>query len=555
MKTNLKNNLLDSFEKIFETTKGKEFNDKHLKDKFNELKTVCDYFKCTDVQATFISIIFVISCKNGYATNQEIHEHFDSSAILLMRYNDDIENLKEKGLLRYTLHPKGRYRIAYVDEEVYIVPEKITQAILNNESLPKLKNENCNNIFDLLEKLEKIKKEAENGELNGETLLRENQRFINANKRFKLIEKILFYKLSAIDYFIYFDLVWNKINGGTFIDAETCIDLIFKEKSKKIDYVQELLNEDNKLLINDLIEIEEAEYLSGTRLKLTEKSLAIIQECGIKMYVKTKKSKYIIKPENIKSKKLIYNKKEAEELDMLSGFIKEKKFKDLQKSLKSKNLIPGITALFYGEPGTGKTESVFQLARKSKRELLNIDMSKTKSMWFGQSEKLVRQLFEDYREYAKRQDKTPILFFNEADGVISKRKDIGFSNVSQTENAIQNIILEELERFEGIFFATTNLLQNIDKAFERRFLFKIEFCKPDKDSSAKIWKAKFPILTVKQCIQLSEQYNFSGGELENILRKTEMHQLLNNEPVCIAKIKEFCDAERWGKREKNRIGF
>jgi SpoVK/Ycf46/Vps4 family AAA+-type ATPase len=553
--TNLKKDILDSFEKIFETTKAKVFNEKLLNDNSQEIKTICDYFNCTDIQAAFISIIFVISCKDGYATNQEIHEHFNSSAMLLMRYNDDIEELKESGILKYTLHPKGRYRKSYVNEEVYIVPDKITQAILNNEALPKLKNDNCNSIFELLETLEKIREEAENGELNGESLLRENQRFIHTNKKFKLIENILNYKLSDIDNFIYFDLVWNKINGIQTIDIETCIDLIYEEKSKKISYVQQLLNEDNKLLINDLIEIEGKDYFNGTRLKLSEKSLNIMQECGIKMDVKTKQSKYIIRPENIKSKKLIYNKKEAEELEMLSSFIKEKKFKELQKSLKAKNLIPGITALFYGEPGTGKTESVLQLARKSKRELLNIDMSRTKSMWFGESEKIVRQLFDDYREYTKRCDKTPILFFNEADGVISKRKDVESSNVSQTENAIQNIILEELERFEGIFFATTNLLQNIDKAFERRFLFKIEFCKPDKDSSAKIWKAKFPYLKIKQCIQLSEQYNFSGGELENILRKTEMQQLLNNEQVCIEKIKEFCNAERWDRRERSRVGF
>lgn len=73
----------------------------------------------------------------------------------------------------------------------------------------------------------------------------------------------------------------------------------------------------------------------------------------------------------------------------------------------------------------------------------------------------------------------PVLLFNEADAIISKRKDVGRSNVAQTENAMQNIILEELENFEGIFIATTNLVSHLITAFERRFLFKIEFRKPE----------------------------------------------------------------------------
>ena len=64
----------------------------------------------------------------------------------------------------------------------------------------------------------------------------------------------------------------------------------------------------------------------------------------------------------------------------------------------------------------------------------------------------------------------PILLFNEADAVFSKRKDVNNGNVAQTENAIQNIILEEMENLDGILIATTNLADNLDGAFERRFV-------------------------------------------------------------------------------------
>ncbi len=78
------------------------------------------------------------------------------------------------------------------------------------------------------------------------------------------------------------------------------------------------------------------------------------------------------------------------------------------------------------------------------------------------------------------------LLFNEADGVFGKRKDNPSSNVTQTEIAIQNIILEEMEKLDGILFATTNLTDNLDKAFERRFLFKIRFDKPTLEAKTNI---------------------------------------------------------------------
>jgi SpoVK/Ycf46/Vps4 family AAA+-type ATPase len=71
-------------------------------------------------------------------------------------------------------------------------------------------------------------------------------------------------------------------------------------------------------------------------------------------------------------------------------------------------------------------------------------------------------------------------------------KSIGSGNVDQTENAIQNIILEEMENLDGILIATTNLTENLDKAFERRFLFKIRFDKPTLEAKTNIWKDKIP---------------------------------------------------------------
>ena len=82
-----------------------------------------------------------------------------------------------------------------------------------------------------------------------------------------------------------------------------------------------------------------------------------------------------------------------------------------------------------------------------------VDISETKSMWYGESEKRIKKIFDTYRGYLKTCDIAPILLFNEADAVIGKRKEAGQGSIDQTENAIQNILLQEMENLEGIMIA------------------------------------------------------------------------------------------------------
>ena len=147
--------------------------------------------------------------------------------------------------------------------------------------------------------------------------------------------------------------------------------------------------------------------------------------------------------------------------------------------------------------------------------------------------------------------------FNEADAIIGKRKEANSSSVAQTENTIQNIILQEMENLDGIMIATTNLTQNLDSAFERRFLFKIDFKKPKPEVKAKIWKSMIHSLTKQEAIELSNSFDFSGGEIENIVRKYTIDSILTNTKPSIDKIRMYCETEKLENKNspKNKIGF
>ena len=183
-------------------------------------------------------------------------------------------------------------------------------------------------------------------------------------------------------------------------------------------------------------------------------------------------------------------------------------------------------------------------------------MTKLKSKWVGESEKSVRGVFRMYRSLCKNSEKAPILLFNEADAIFSKRIENVEQSVDQMNNAIQNIILEEMESIDGILIATTNLLTNLDPAFERRFIFKVEFKLPEKDSRAKIWKSMIPSLSEEDAVSLAERFTFSGGNIENIARKSTVEYVLSGNHPTLSSLETYCEEEILKRKEKrNKIGF
>ncbi|PZX92020.1 hypothetical protein DOS84_18170 [Flavobacterium aquariorum] len=268
------------------------------------------------------------------------------------------------------------------------------------------------------------------------------------------------------------------------------------------------------------------------------------------------KDKRLIYSDQILKRNLLYNTSEALQLEPIKKSLSNTAFSKLQSRLKSKNMSTGITALLYGAPGTGKTETVYQLAKKFNRPVFKVEISETKSMWFGESQKLVKKVFTDYYNFKKKHKTCPILLFNEADAIIGKRKNTGSSPIADTENAIQNVLLEELENFDGILFATSNLVANLDAAFERRFLFKVKFENPNTENAAEIWRNKLPILSVSEAFKLASQFSYSGGEMENIARKSLMDEIIFGTKPDFKRILSFCENEKWRSKSSGvRIGY
>ena len=248
--------------------------------------------------------------------------------------------------------------------------------------------------------------------------------------------------------------------------------------------------------------------------------------------------------------------KESKTIGELGGLLNEDNYQEITTRMKNAGFRSGFTCLFYGDPGTGKTETVFQLARQTGRDILQVDISRIKSCWIGESEKNIKSLFDTYREKTKKSEKAPILLFNEADAIINQRLEGAQTAANKMENSIQNIILQEMENLDGIMIATTNLAQNMDKAFERRVLYKIKFEKPTLEARMNIWHEMIPTLSEDDTKTLAEKYDFSGGQIENIARHNAINNILyGDKGNTIESLMIYCDNERLETKVTRKIGF
>jgi SpoVK/Ycf46/Vps4 family AAA+-type ATPase len=291
--------------------------------------------------------------------------------------------------------------------------------------------------------------------------------------------------------------------------------------------------------------------------RMTQKAKdELFSELSITNRSRKSKLEDLIKSEEIAEKALYYGDNIQSQITELSQLIEDSHYKEIHSRMKDSGFRCGFTCLFYGAPGTGKTETVLQLGRQTGRDIVQVNLSQIKSCWVGESEKNIKNIFDAYRNKVKKSKVTPILLFNEADAIINQRMEGAQTAANKMENSIQNIILQEMENLDGILIATTNLAGNMDKAFERRFLYKIKFEKPTLEARMNIWREMIPTLSDCDTKALAERYDFSGGQIENIARHSTINNILygdkgNNIETLIT----YCESERIETKETRKIGF
>ncbi|VAY87594.1 Cell division protein FtsH [hydrothermal vent metagenome] len=325
-------------------------------------------------------------------------------------------------------------------------------------------------------------------------------------------------------------------------DMNMLTDLVSNDDYEKIKH-RSLLEESSNLISKNLIDYDE--MLTpfggiGRNFYIPDQILYKIshptkkpkrkQKIKLQTLINEQEMFELIEPKR-DLKEIVLNQKNEEILKSLLKHM-DKDVVNLLKQWNIKDKKKGIDAriIFYGPSGTGKTVTALALAGSLKKQILSFDCSKILSMYIGESEKNVRKIFDDYKELALKTKSEPVLLLNEADQFLSNRSQGDTSSGDKMHNQMQNIFLEQIENFDGILIATTNLLDNIDKAFSRRFNYKLEFTKPNEKQRLALWDTLLPVqlpLSTNFDKTILSKYELTGGQIELVIKNTAYKVAVN----------------------------
>ena len=362
------------------------------------------------------------------------------------------------------------------------------------------------------------------------------------------------YSLSQEEKIIFLVLLKEEYSNEDEIlrDSNTLISMISKDEMHKLKN-RTLLEENAKLMSLGLIDYDE--ILGATSIN---KSYFICEDVlyGIMHPQKNDKKTKKAMLENIVKESEIFELIEPNtdiddvvlnpKIKVVLNSILKQLDKDVINKLSSWGIKTkkGVDAkiIFYGPAGTGKTMSALSLAKSLKKQVLSFDCSKILSKYVGESEQNVRKIFDTYKSICNEAKIEPVLLLNEADQFLSSRMESGTSSADKMHNQMQNIFLEQIERFEGVLIATTNFLQSLDSAFSRRFDFKIEFKKPNFNERLIIWQKIMPEnANFEENFSLNElaKFELSGAQITLVLKNTALKVAVRDDDVFT--LRDFID--------------
>lgn len=537
--------ILEAFEQIVEIAKDSKLDKAFFEKASVPIRYASRILGLSPMQSVMLAI-FVDKSDDSYISLRDVSGHIGCSTTRILRLSSEIDVLEEKHYLR-----ASRKR----DNITYRVPSDVIGAIKSNQPYVYVR-EPITDLLAFFDRIDKLIRDKGDDELTYDMLELQTNECLDEIKDTHFARTLARFGLFADAQMLFLFMANSFVNSAddciSFYDIETLYD----DGEIPFFVKRGLKTRSMSLFAHNLIENVNNEGMARSdAFKLTEYAKTELL-CELNLETSSKSDEGLIRFDSFPPKSLVYNPSESRQVAELKAILSPDRFAQVQERMRSAGMRQGFCSLFYGSPGTGKTETVYQLARATRRNILRVDVDKIKSCWVGESEKNIKKLFDRYRNICKGAEVAPILLFNEADAIFGVRMEGASKAVDKMENSLQNIILQEMESLEGIMIATTNLTTNLDKAFERRFLYKVRFARPTLEARVQIWRTMMPDLSPEEASELAKAYDLSGGEIENICRKRTVAAILSDDStVAFRDIMELCRIERIVDSSKTKIGF
>ena len=546
--------IITAMNRVLDLAERSELSDEFWDACKNPLAFLCQELGLTNIQI----VVLAIMIEAGEALSwKRLGNFLGLSRLSVMVHSEEIEELVSKRwFIRKGVHEMGG---CY---QGFALARGVVTAIRHNKTFVPEKLDGLNE-QQFVDKLEShIDKNIDNRSIDfcddEEWMLQ----LVKANPHLPLCHEVLKFDdihVQSLLLMIVYDYAQWEGSDGEGLTFDT-ISSLYPEDFECNGLRYKLRNGTHVLMRNGYIEhkcvdgqVDTEQYMLTRKAKA--QLLSAYTPSHSKCRHKVSNDRFLKSHAAIKEKSLFFNASEQQQIDRLASLLSIENLPSIQQRLEEQGMRKGFACLFYGAPGTGKTETVLQIARQTGRDLMQVDVVGLRDKWIGESEKNIKEVFSRYRRLCKNSEVMPILFFNEADAIINKRTENVEHSVDKMDNAMQNIILQEIEDLDGILIATTNLTSNLDRAFERRFLYKVEFHKPDTDVKTKIWRSMLKDISADDARQLASHFDFSGGQIENIARKRTVDYILSGKFASLDEIEGYCRAELLSGKERKSIGF
>ena len=514
-------------------------DEKELKNAFSYLTSL---FNLTYTQCTILSLVFTFTIDDDLEkiSTRRILSHFDMDNEDLFDIKDDIEILIKKGFVKQT-------RVERTDNlynSYFKVNQLLIDMIFRNEEIEFEKLKNNGYTFPQFSghmcriNRYKILKHQSREDVYNSIVEQEDR-----NENLREIKTLRLMIPDVKDRLVIYYLINKQVNNEeTEIKTFSMIVDVYGI-SNSITANKQFMDKNSQVQIQGLVEM-----VGDSKIQLSSKSKDLFlnnqDNPDIEKVENIDTSHYYIKYDSILERKLYFNSNLQRELNILETLLRKDNFNEYQRTMRlSGNRNEGVSILLYGPSGTGKSSIVDQIAKSSKRDIFQVDLSVVRSKWWGDSEKNIKKIFTEYEEICRKSDNTSILLFNECDALLGKRNNAGDDRHDIVEATMTNLLLELFEKNKGIIIGITNLEQNLDPAFIRRFTMKYLIDKPDRNAVKSILKSKMDFLTDREIEIIANRHSLTGGMIDNILQKCTINRIITKSNPSVGEILDMCDDE------------
>jgi hypothetical protein len=524
----LSRSLFNTIKDLLTETNEEEFLEENMPEWEELAGPLREFFSITTPQAILLAIYLEGGFRERSVDIERVLNHFGKDISCLALVNSTLEELSQLRLLQTKSEDIFQRRSKVAFKKEYEVPYKVLKAVLDG-SQDAMVVPAITTIDELIDEIQQLISRYKMGDIQNTALMQQLEDLTRQNGALPELEWLLSHNGMTPDFVaLIFMMLIDYLDGDDDVNVDRMCRILKPEAHERLNFKRTILDPKGLLLAEGLVEYSNEELLNRNRLRLSDLTVQHLTDGGrgaeTPSHFRPTLSQ-LIYPDKTIEETLFYNTEEEKPISILRQVLEKEMYQTIRSGLMSAGMKPGFTVLLYGYPGTGKTATVKQLARLTGRTILMVDIAQIQSKWVGESEKNLTKVFDEYRRCLKYYDSEPILLFNEADAILGKRFNVK-SSVDKSFNSLQNILLQQLEDFEGIFVATTNLADHLDEAFDRRFLYKVQFNRPSIDVRRKIFRQAFPACKPSFVEELLKSFQLTGGQIMNIKKKLTITRLI-----------------------------